>query len=912
MQRLAKLLRLLLLLVAPVALFAGLPAWAGITTGTIKGVTVDEGGLAIPGVVVTVSSEQLIGGAQQQTTDENGRFLFTQLPPGTYEVVAAKPGFATVRNPGLQVLIGRDIRLTLEMPLEGEGEEIIVKDTRPTIDTEQTSKGEVLSKDFLDRVPTGRNYQSAVSAAPRVTGGGNPNVGGANDNENSYLIDGVNITDPVTGTFSLNFNFDAIEQLEVLTGAFDPEYPQNLGGVINIVTETGGNSLEFDTSLWLSTANWSPRIDARFAADGAEIAPTGYDSTDSYYQLNAKVSGPVIRDKAWFIVSYSTERRVYTNVGIDIPWDYDGHYMLAKLTAQPNSAHRLTLILQTNPTTIDNLDQGNRFTEPSAQARQAQGGWLLSPQWDWYISPELFVETKFTAQTQVLNISSVPCTHDQDLGYNPCEVDEVENTIDYLTPGRAGIRNAPTQDNYAVYQFQDRMRFRAESKVSLLQREFLGGTHDLKAGVEADYFFWNVIYGYTGNNYYIDLNLVTYDPDTLYNYYWLETTTPFNLRQSGTHVGGFIQDVYKPVDNLTFRYGVRYDWTDLRTDQDISAIKLGVFGPRFYVAWDPWGDEKTVIRGGYGRFNSLGNLAIASYLSESGVGVKYFTGELFGNHYSDGGESFGVYPNENNFTANEYMTAPHSDEFVVGAQREIIQDLAFSSSFTAKFTRNVFADDGTNLLYDEDGYSQIGYRDGEYQEYYRLRTPSIARRDYYQTDVGLRKNFADRWLMLSTYSYVISRGTVLDATSTALDIASQLEYTYGNLFTDIRHQLKINAAYDVPNDPWTTRLGVGFEYYSGWPLSRYYYSAAFGQAYILRQPVGTYTRTEPRYYLNFQVEQRIDVPKGQMNVTLFVENALNSQQADNFNTSYVYYENRWVITSRQNPTAFTLSVGYDF
>jgi hypothetical protein len=67
------------------------------------------------------------------------------------------------------------------------------------------------------------------------------NVAGASSNENTYMMDGINITDPVTGTFSLNFNFDAIEQLQVLTSAYDPEYGQNLGGAINIVTDSGGN-----------------------------------------------------------------------------------------------------------------------------------------------------------------------------------------------------------------------------------------------------------------------------------------------------------------------------------------------------------------------------------------------------------------------------------------------------------------------------------------------------------------------------------------------------------------------------------------------------------------------------------------------------------------------------------------------
>ena len=72
------------------------------------------------------------------------------------------------------------------------------------------------------------------------------------------MLDGVNITDPVTGTFSLNFNYDAIEQIEVLTSAFDPEYGYNLGGSINVITRSGGNTLEVNTGIFYTNGNWAP------------------------------------------------------------------------------------------------------------------------------------------------------------------------------------------------------------------------------------------------------------------------------------------------------------------------------------------------------------------------------------------------------------------------------------------------------------------------------------------------------------------------------------------------------------------------------------------------------------------------------------------------------------------------------
>ena len=909
MQHKLRLLKTLLTLLFTSFVLYGSPAHAQ-TTGTIKGIVIDEGGLEIPGVMLTVESPALIGGAQQQYSDANGRFLFSKLPPGVYSLRSEKPNFATVLRPNLQVLIGRNVNLTVEMIAQVAGEELIVEDSRPTLDTEQTSRGEVLSKDFLDRIPAGRSYQSVISSTPGVIGGGNPNVAGAGYNENTYMLDGVVITDPVTGTFSVNFNFDAIEQIEVLTGAFDPEYGQNLGGQINIVTETGGNTLEFLTNIWYETANWSPKMDARYASDGAELAPTGFDSQYSTFQVSSKVSGPIVRDKAWFILSYEMARSLIANVGVDLPRDYEGHYLMAKLTAQPNAAHRFTALLQADPTSVDNIKQSDRFVEPEAQMRQAQGGFVASGHWDWFYSPEIFAETKLTVQKSYIEVSGVPCTHNEGLGYHACDDDELENTLDFTTPGRLGISNAFDADNAYYFQFDDRWRVRAESKVSVLQREFFG-FHDIKAGVEYDWTYWDWVVGYPGNMYFVDLNEVTYDPNTYQNYYWVESTAPFHNVQGGWHIGTFLQDVYKPVDNLTFRYGVRYDRSVMAADNNDKVVNVGVFGPRFYMAWDPWGDEKTVIRGGYGRFNSISNLGVANDLSQSGFGYKLYLGEYFGTFTNPSSENADVSPLENTNTAHDNLTAPHSDEFTIGGAREIIQDLVFDAAFTAKFTRNIYVFDETNVVWDEDGYNYIALSNGDVASYFRLRTPSQSRRDYFQTDVSLKKNFSDRWLLMSTYSYVVSKGTIQTGSGDGLAVPPQYELRYGNLGTDVRHQVKTSASYDLPNDPWTTRVGMQFQYYSGYPVTRYYYTVGYGGAYQLKDNIGEYARTEPVYYLDFLVQQAIDVRRGKLWLIGQVENIVNAQQADSATTA-VGTQNRWYIYSRQNPLEIALSLKYEY
>ena len=107
-----------------------------------------------------------------------------------------------------------------------------------------------------------------------------------------------------------------------------------------------------------------------------KLAPTDFDSKYRTTQLSGKVSGPVIRDRMWFIASYQYSRTLIARTGIDLPRDFDGHYVLGKLTYSPNASHRFTLLGQTDPTTIDNTDQSTRFINPEAQGSSSTG-WMV-------------------------------------------------------------------------------------------------------------------------------------------------------------------------------------------------------------------------------------------------------------------------------------------------------------------------------------------------------------------------------------------------------------------------------------------------------------------------------------------------------------------------------------------------------
>jgi hypothetical protein len=337
-------LPLLALIATLIALFMAVPALAQ-TSGQLRGTVLDESGFPIPNAELKLTGEKLIGGAQSRKSDPNGNFQFVELSPGAYDLEVRFQGYAPVTYQGIQVQLGRTATQIVKLEPSMATDTITVEGQRAVVDVEDVSRGQVLTKEFLQRIPTGRSYQSAVQMANGVVGGANPNMAGGASNENTYMLDGANITDPVTGTFSVNFNYDAIQQIDVMLGGFMPEYGQSLGGIVNIVTESGSNNLEFDTSVFYTNGNWRHRKDARYTADGFQLSPTDFDSNFQIIQIAGKVSGPIVRDRAWFIVSYQHSRTLIANIGIPLPRDFDGYYVMGKVMVQLNSEHRIMTFL---------------------------------------------------------------------------------------------------------------------------------------------------------------------------------------------------------------------------------------------------------------------------------------------------------------------------------------------------------------------------------------------------------------------------------------------------------------------------------------------------------------------------------------------------------------------------------------
>jgi len=913
----------LAIMAAIVSLLVATPAWA-LTTGSLRVTVEDDMGLTIPEVTLTLSGENLIGGEQERLTDTNGQHLFTALPPGSYKLVAVRSGFRGVTVDGIQIDVNRTKQQTITME-EGDetSDEIVVEGGRQAIDTESAVRGTVLTKEFLNKIPTGRSYQSALGLAAGVSGGGNPNMAGGASNENTYMLDGANITDPVTGTFSANFNFDAIQQIEVLLGGYMPEYGVSVGGVVNVVTESGTNNLEYVQNVYYTNGNLRPRKDARLASDGTEIIPTGFDQTSQSLQVGSKLSGPIVRDKAWFIMSYQWSRGLFNQAGTPQRQTYSGHYMLAKLTVQPTTEHRISGFFQTDPTNIDNLVQFYPTIRNEAQGRQAQGGFIQRLRWQWFLSPDVNLDTQLLMQKSFIEVNAVPCTHNQNLDWHPCRPEEMEGNVDWETPGRIGIGGAYDSVNWVNWTFDDRFRYQASTKLSLLSVEDpLGGTHDLKFGVEGAQLVWDQARGVTGNINYYDINEVPFDPQTLTNYFFVEYSSPVAFRTTSSQFNVFAQDSWKPVSNLTINYGTRFDSFVMRNDLGEPVLTGNIFGPRLFGAWDPWGDQKTKIATGYGRFNDTGRLGTAAFTSAGTFGIKQFLGNYFSS-----GDGLGPYntadlmydqsPARNLNTTHDNLRAPRVDEVLLTLEREIIKDFALVSSISQKFTRNAYEFDEVNLIYDEDGSAVIGSRYGDFlNAYFRQRTPSLAKRDYTQIDIGFRKVEARRWGAQGTYSYIRSVGSSPISNSGSFSVDPQTRFNYGQMLTSA-NQINAFGYWDLPTDPWTQQLGINVQYDQGLPYERRYWAegyqgSQFGNYNLRIRPRGTYFRFADTWYVSLKFQQSVDVRKGQFIFDFELRNITNNRATDSAFIFPINQQNRIVSFSRQFPLTFLAGARYEF
>src|SRR6266851_2017864 len=249
----------LLVLLLSVGLFAQESA----VKGNLGGIVADPTGAVVPKAKVTLTGPT---GNRTTTTDSQGRFMFDLLVPGFYALKAEQTGFKAVEVKQVEVLTDRTLTVPITLQPGAITETVEVTATSAGVDSAATKLETSLNDTFYSQMPVSRNVTGLFYAAAGVNDGGgtgqaNPSIGGSSGLENQYIADGVNITDGSfggIGVWSRNYgplstgiNLTFVKEVDVKTGGLETQYGKADGGIVQIVTKSGGNEYHGGLSAFI-------------------------------------------------------------------------------------------------------------------------------------------------------------------------------------------------------------------------------------------------------------------------------------------------------------------------------------------------------------------------------------------------------------------------------------------------------------------------------------------------------------------------------------------------------------------------------------------------------------------------------------------------------------------------------------
>jgi len=663
-------------------------------TSVLTGNVVDAATkVPVPDVVVTATSPSLQG-EQVVVTDATGLYRVPQLPPGTYTLRFEKESYRPYSRSEIGVPADRTLRLNIELLPETAGTETVtVLGSPPTIDVGSSATGTTINQDFVRNLavarPGGlgganRSFDSLATVAPQANsdyyGVG---INGTTSPENLYLIDGISVNNPGFGTLGTPLTAEFMDEVNVVTGGYMPEYGRTTGGAVSAITKSGSN--EFHGSVWGTftpgTLSGPPGV-----VPGATPIVQGKRDIGNIGDLGVTLGGYIIKDKLWFFagVQWAAQRYIYSrsfnvlNNGALEPipdstqrrnadersWNYIG-----KLTYLISSDHRLSVTVSGTPTTgggNGDLPLRNRSNnrQPFAANLLTLGTFnsinLKSSFNAFDVAGELnssFIDKRLLLDVKV----GVHLQRDSYLPGDGSTLDDINNPnvlagvpqvrspagvptpvyqLDTSVP--ASVVQACTQTGAScnVVRFFtggpggliEQLNFDSYQAHAVLTYLLTGlGHHVLKAGFDGQINKYFHDESYSGGVVYRDGQDLGGPAGSVYDYRRFGTITDTDVindqprvqtSTKSTIVGGFVQDSWSVMDKVTLNLGLRYDVLTMEDQNGQVRISLtDQLSPRIGMVWDPTQQGRSKIFANYGRYFEYIPLDISDRALSSTQGV---------------------------------------------------------------------------------------------------------------------------------------------------------------------------------------------------------------------------------------------------------------------------------------------------
>jgi len=596
--------------------------------GTVK----DATGAVLPGVTVEASSPVLIEKTRSVVTDSQGNFKIVDLRPGTYTLTFTLAGFQTVRREGLELPSNFTMTVNGDLRVGSLEETLTVTGASPIVDVQTAVKAQVLNREVLDSVPTGRTIQGLGQLVTGISLS-TPDVGGTRAMQQTYmsahgmissqvtvqvdglLVNGVDVDGAVQNYFNSSMSQEMVYQT---SGAMADV---SGGGIkLNMIPKDGGNRFSGSLNSGYQPKQWQGN---NLTTDLQQQGLKAVGKIDKVYNVEASQGGPVVRDKLWFFLSARAFR-------VNVP--------IADAFIPP-PGQNVFVCQQTNVSCQQGVD------DQSINSAQGRLTWQMSPR------------NKFSVYTDKINKNR---GHAMTAGYDANEASIVWTSPLYLTGAakftstitnrllleagystnyeryntlyQAGLdRPFGSPDWYRIVNKQDTARgteygagrtnqgmypdrFNTQAALS-----YVTGTHNFKVGVQDT---WGTYKQFRAAN------------GDLRQFY--QNGQPFQVQILNTPVG-FEDDLKADIgiygqdtwtfNRLTVNYGARWEYFSSQVAHEVAGAGRFVgqreFGPipmptwkslspRSSIVYDLFGNGKTALKFGLSKYQQAGTMAFAN------------------------------------------------------------------------------------------------------------------------------------------------------------------------------------------------------------------------------------------------------------------------------------------------------------
>lgn len=581
------------------ALSAAVSAQESIHYGSVAGRVADSQGASIAGADVAARHIQTNVRTAAQT-DSDGRFRLPFLRIGAYELSVAKTGFKTAQRT-LSLNAGSAFQLPVALEVGGLEESVTVTDAVVLEMARSQIAGTVSSAEVQSLPLSGRNFLDLALLVPGVSPtntastqlfaetsavpGQGISVGSQRNFSNSFIVDGLSANDDAAGLSGIPLAVDSVEQFQVVTSGGQAELGRALGGYVNVVTRSGGNT-------WHGSAYEFFRDDSL----NGDNPLLGRALPMRQHQYGASLGGPLSRDRTFLFAN--VERRNLDQSGLTTisaanvdtinarldavgypgariatgvyPNPVDATLGLAKVdhVAGP---HRLSLRYNVYRVTAENSRGAGGLSAPSASAGLDNTDHSIS-----------FSDT-WTLSSRTVNETRVQFAHG-DLQAPPTDPVGAVVTISGVATFGA-LSGSPTRRTNRMFEVVDTISHRA-------------GAHALRGGVDFLHNDATITFPRSVRGAYTFSSLASFLAGTYNNAGFTQTFGDPVVGQTNPNLGLFVQDEWHASRALTLNAGLRYDLQFL----EAVATDADNVSPRVGFAWTPWDSRRTVVRGGAGLF----------------------------------------------------------------------------------------------------------------------------------------------------------------------------------------------------------------------------------------------------------------------------------------------------------------------